>query len=149
MNSVSSAVRSAVAEIPTQDRQAPALDAWGQHLVLDLADCDRDAVTSAETIKAFCAELVQAIDMRAYGDPIVEHFATHSPECAGYSLVQLIETSNICAHFSDLTGDVYLDIFSCKAFSNETAVAVCEKYFKPKHVTQTTLMRDARPRSAR
>ena len=43
-----------------------------------------------------------------------------------------------------MTGDVYLDVFSCKAFSNETAIAVCEKYFKPKTVTQQTLMRTAR-----
>ncbi len=145
MNNFSSAVQSAVAERTSQQAGAtPKLDAWGQHLVLDLGDCDRAAVTSADTIRAFCKELVDAIDMRAYGEPIVEHFATHSPECAGYSLVQLIETSNICAHFSDLTGDVYLDVFSCKAFSNEVAIAVCEKYFKPKTVTQQTLMRTAR-----
>jgi len=145
MNNYSSAVRRAVTERSRDDDQGvPTLDAWGQHLVLDLGDCDRAAITSADTIRAFCKELVEAIDMRAYGEPIVEHFATHSPECAGYSLVQLIETSNICAHFADMTGDVYLDVFSCKAFSNETAIAVCEKYFKPKTVTQQTLMRTAR-----
>lgn len=144
MNNVSSAVQAAVAEDSSPQSGVDTLKAWGQHLVLDLGDCDRAAITSADTIRAFCNELVDAIDMRAYGEPIVEHFATHSPECAGYSLVQLIETSNICAHFSDLTGDVYLDVFSCKPFSNEIALAVCEKYFKPKTVTQQTLMRTAK-----
>jgi S-adenosylmethionine/arginine decarboxylase-like enzyme len=145
MNNISSAVQSAVAEPDSHQVTTPLkMDAWGQHLVLDLGGCDREAITSPDTIRAFSAALVEAIDMKAYGAPIIEHFATHSPECAGYSLVQLIETSNICAHFSDLTGDVYLDVFSCKPFSTEIALDVCEKFFRPKTVTQQTLMRTAR-----
>ena len=145
MNNISSAVQSAVAEPDTRHAPTPLKKgAWGQHLVLDLGGCDREAITSADTIRAFSAALVEAIDMTAYGDPIIEHFATHSPEAAGFSLVQLIETSNICGHFSDLTGDAYLDVFSCKPFSNEIALGVCEKFFKPKTVTQRTLMRTAR-----
>lgn len=143
MNNLSSAVQGAVAERDAQPTSAE-FTAWGQHLVLDLGGCDAQAVRSADTIRAFCKALVDAIDMKAYGEPIIEHFATHSPESAGYSLVQLIETSNICAHFAELTGDVYLDVFSCKAFSNETAIAVCQEFFKPKTVTQQTLMRSAR-----
>ncbi|MFN0114938.1 MAG: S-adenosylmethionine decarboxylase family protein [Paracoccaceae bacterium] len=114
---------------------------WGQHLILDMGACDRAAVTSAETIRAFVKELVDEIEMKAYGEPIIEHFAEHSPEAAGYSLVQLIETSNICAHFSDLTGDVYLDVFSCKPFSDEVAIRVCKKYFKPRSISKMTLQR--------
>lgn len=145
MNNISSAVQSAVAEPDSRHAETPMkMDAWGQHLVLDLGGCDRAAITNAETIRAFSAALVKAIDMKAYGDPIIEHFATHSPECAGYSLVQLIETSNICAHFSDLTGDVYLDVFSCKPFFDEIAIEVCKTFFNPKTVTQQTLMRTAR-----
>jgi S-adenosylmethionine/arginine decarboxylase-like enzyme len=145
MNNISSAVQNALAEPDPNHATTPLeMDAWGQHLVLDLGGCDRAAITSAETIRAFSETLVEAIDMKAYGPPIIEHFATHSPECAGFSLVQLIETSNICAHFSDMTGDVYLDVFSCKPFSAEIAIGVCETFFRPKTVTQQTLMRTAR-----
>ena len=45
--------------------------------------------------------LVQAIGMRPYGEPVIEHFATHSHDAAGFTLVQLIETSNICAHCAE------------------------------------------------
>lgn len=116
---------------------------WGQHLVLDLGDCDRKAVRSAKTIRAFTKELVVAIDMIAYGEPLLARFATHDRKAAGYSLVQLIETSNITAHFAEFTGDVYLDIFSCKKFDDDIAVAVVNKYFKPKTVRRTTLARQA------
>ena len=115
--------------------------AWGHHLIADMGNCDRKAITSAEIITAFCIDLVAAIDMKAYGKPIIKYFATHSPESAGYSLVQLIETSNICAHFAEMTGDVYLDIFSCKSFSIQKAIAVCEQHFSPQVINHTILMR--------
>ena len=114
---------------------------WGQHLILDLTNCDRDAIKNPVTIRTFSADLVQAIGMKAYGEPILEHFATHEPASGGYTLVQLIETSNITAHFAEQSGDVYLDVFSCKAFSEENAIAVCEKYFTPRNIKRTSIER--------
>ena len=69
--------------------------------------------------------------MVAYGEPIIEHFATHSHEAAGYTLLQMIETSNIAAHFAENIGQAYIDVFSCKAFDVEVALEVCKKYFNP------------------
>ena len=69
--------------------------------------------------------------MVAYGERIIEHFATHSHEAAGYTLLQMIETSNIAAHFAENIGQVYIDVFSCKAFDVEAALGICKKYFKP------------------
>ena len=59
------------------------------------------AVTSRDRIAAFIEELVPAIGMKAYGEPQIVHFAEHNPEAAGYTLIQLIETSSITAHFVD------------------------------------------------
>ena len=67
---------------------------WGQHLVLDCSAGDRKAVRDGGMIREFCEDLVSSIGMVAYGEPVLEHFATHLPEAAGYSLVQLIETSD-------------------------------------------------------
>ena len=69
--------------------------------------------------------------MVAYGEPIIEHFATHCHEAAGYTLLQMIETSNIAAHFAENIGQVYIDVFSCKAFDVEVALEICKKHFKP------------------
>ena len=41
------------------------------------------------------------------------------------------ETSNIAAHFAENIGQVYIDVFSCKAFDVEAALGICKKYFKP------------------
>src|SRR5690606_14347239 len=105
---------------------------WGQHLVLDLSGCPKERIGDGENILAWVKELVTAIDMVAYGEPILEHFATHKKETAGYSLIQLIETSNVAAHFAEEIGQVYIDIFSCKDFDEKIAEEVCAKYFEPK-----------------
>ena len=48
---------------------------------------------------------------------------------SGYTLVQLIETSSITAHFSENTGSIYLNVFSCKEFDPDDAAMFCKKYF--------------------
>ncbi|MEQ8659224.1 MAG: S-adenosylmethionine decarboxylase, partial [Gammaproteobacteria bacterium] len=84
---------------------------WGQHLIIDLAGCPRDRLIDADHLRSWVKDLVETIKMKAYGEPQLEHFATHSYDAAGYTLLQLIETSNICAHFAENLGQVYIDIF--------------------------------------
>jgi S-adenosylmethionine decarboxylase len=116
---------------------------WGKHLVLDCSSCDREAVRDADAIRAFSEDLVAAIGMVACGEPVLAHFATHLPEAAGYSLVQLIETSAVTGHFCDASGDAYLDVFSCKDFDSEVAISVIERHLRPESIRKVELSRDA------
>ena len=104
-------------------------DYWGYHLMLDCGRCSISAVTNPETITTFAKTLVERIDMVAYGEPQVVHFGKE--EKTGYTLIQLIETSNIAAHFIDQNGDAYLDVFSCKRFDIEVVKATVEEFFGP------------------
>jgi S-adenosylmethionine/arginine decarboxylase-like enzyme len=117
---------------------------WGQHLALDLRACDRDTVTNAENLRTWVKQLVDRIDMRAYGEPIVEHFAGHDPAVCGFSVVQLIETSNISGHFVDRNGDAYIDVFSCAPFDRDVVLAFVEETLRPDAVIVHELVRDAR-----
>ena len=119
------------------------MDYWGYHLLLDCSGSPRELITDGDNIYKFVKELIVAIDMKAYGEPILKHFAEHDPDKSGYSLVQLIETSNISGHFVDKDGSVYLDVFSCKPFSNEDAINVVKKYFKPKKIKMHFITRNA------
>lgn len=118
-------------------------DYWGYHLILDCKNCAKDMIKDKENIAKFVKQLVLDIDMKAYGEPTIQHFATHKPEAAGYSLVQLIETSSITGHFVDMNGDAYIDIFSCKPFDQEIAKRVVDQFFAPKSVKMTFLNRQA------
>ena len=115
----------------TQNETNLARAPWGQHLVLDFNGCPKELLEDKENILNWSKELVQAINMVAYGEPVIKHFATHSHEAAGYTLLQMIETSNIAAHFAENIGQVYIDVFSCKAFDVEVALGICKKYFNP------------------
>ena len=114
---------------------------WGYHLIVDARDCDPVAIRSKETIRAFVKDLVSEIDMVAFGPPQIVMFGTGNKK--GYTLVQLISTSNITAHFVEETNDVYLDIFSCKEFKVADAIAVFKEYFSPKSMKKQFLSRKA------
>ncbi len=104
---------------------------WGQHLIVDMAGCEPESLRNPGAIAGFCRDLVAAIGMTAHGEPLIKHFAAHAPDAAGYSLVQLIETSSVTAHFAEARGEVYLDVFSCRPFSEHDALAVCRRHFRP------------------
>jgi S-adenosylmethionine/arginine decarboxylase-like enzyme len=79
--------------------------------------------------------------MVPFGEPQVQHFGSGNK--AGYTLVQLIETSNITAHFVEETDDIYLDVFSCKPFNPNDVKQVVNKFFTPAHMNQVFLTRQA------
>lgn len=116
-------------------------DAWGYHLILDSSGADPESIRSAENISNFAKELVKNIDMVAYGEPQVVNFGSGNK--AGYTLVQLIETSNICAHFVEENNTMYLDVFSCKTFDPQVVVETVIKYFKVTDYKAATLNRKA------
>lgn len=102
---------------------------WGYHLTIDCAGCNRN-ITDAGKLAEFAADLVDALKMKAFGAPLIQRFG-EDPKVAGYTLVQLIETSDITGHFCDHTGEAYIDIFSCKAFAESDALEVIDRYFAP------------------
>lgn len=116
---------------------------WGFHLILNIAECNEN-VTRKTSIYDFVKQLLKDIDMVPYGAPVIEHFAEHTPSAAGYSLLQLIETSAICGHFSDQNKDAYIDIFSCKGFDPDLAIETVRYFFEPKTMHFLFLEREAK-----
>jgi len=114
---------------------------WGYHLIIDAGKCSAIAIRSKSIIHNFTKDLVKRIDMVSYGEPQIVHFGSGN-KC-GYTLVQLIETSNICAHFVEETNDMYLDVFSCKPFSSDVVKYVVEEYFDPRFMKVHYLDRQA------
>lgn len=116
---------------------------WGYHCMLNCAGCEISTITSRENILAFKDALIQAIEMKAYGEPILEHIIAPTPEEAGFSLLQMIETSNIAAHFVDKSGALFLDVFSCKHFDIEVVKATVMEYFGAKKIESNWFARQA------
>lgn len=113
---------------------------WGYHLLLDCSGCKN--IDSKDNIYNFIKDLVVRIDMQAHGEPIIEYLLPGDPK-QGYSLLQLITTSNISAHFMELDGTAYFDVFSCKEFDIEIAKSVVREYFDPEKIRVNFLTRHA------
>lgn len=116
---------------------------WGWHLLLDCSGGEIELISSKENVYNFVKELVPAIDMIPYQEPVIERFATHDPDKAGISFCQMIETSHIAGHFCENNGDFYIDVFSCKDFEDDTVFQVVQKYFNPKKIRPHFVTRDA------
>ena len=89
-------------------------DAWGMEL-LDLQGCTSAWMTGANCREFFVA-LCDRIRMKRVGEPLFWQNESGDPCLHGPSAYQYIETSNVSLHFLSLTGAVYVNIFSCKAF---------------------------------
>jgi S-adenosylmethionine/arginine decarboxylase-like enzyme len=126
--------------LPEPDKTSQA-GPWGWHLALDLYDCDLGLITSSDVIRDYVIELCNLINMRRFGDPIIVNFGD-DPRVTGYSLVQLIETSNICGHFANESCSAYIDIFSCKYFDPELAARFTVDAFRAQKVSGVHITRD-------
>jgi S-adenosylmethionine/arginine decarboxylase-like enzyme len=104
------------------------VDAWGLAAGMDLHNCNPETIRSADKIKQFVVELCEKIDMKRFGECQVVNFG-EDEKVAGFSMVQLIETSCISAHFANQTNTTYLDIFSCKYYSPHDAAEFAKKFF--------------------
>lgn len=118
-----------------------ALRTWGKHLVLDAAGCSPKMIGCPIVIKNFTTDLVRRIDMVAYGDPQIVMFGTGNKK--GYTLIQLIETSNIAAHFVEENNSMYLDVFSCKDFDPSIVKETVREYFDAQRFSSRVFLRQA------
>jgi len=99
---------------------------WGYHLMVDCSGCT--GIDSRENIYNFTKDLIKRIDMTAYGEPIIEYLLEGDPK-QGYSMLQLITTSNLAGHFMELDSTAYIDVFSCKDFEPGIVETCIADYF--------------------
>lgn len=113
---------------------------WGMASAIDIYNCDPDTIRDDKAIRRFVAELCDLIEMKRFGETQVVHFG-EDERVAGYSMVQLIETSLISAHFANLTNATYLDVFSCKPYDPETVRNFAQNFFGGSHSILNVTMR--------
>ena len=114
--------------------------AWGLTTSIDLHDCDPDLLKSAEAIKEYTTKVCTLIDAKPWGPCHVQYFG-NNPAVAGYSMMQLVETSLISGHFANKTNRIFLDIFSCKYYDALKAAQFSKEFFKAKDATFKCIIR--------
>lgn len=104
---------------------------WGLMSSVDVSDCDPHLIRDADMIKQYVIELCDLIEMKRFQETKVVNFG-EDEKVAGYSMVQLIETSLISGHFANQTNTAYIDIFSCKLYDPTKATEFTKAFFRGK-----------------
>ncbi|MCM8786517.1 MAG: S-adenosylmethionine decarboxylase [Candidatus Omnitrophica bacterium] len=114
---------------------------FGYELIMDLFECDQSVITSKKKLQMYVDKLCKLIKMKKFGKTLIPLFGANKPHTKGYSLVQLIETSSITGHFSQLWNTAYINIFSCKAYNHKLAAQFTKKFFGAKRIRLRFLVR--------
>lgn len=113
---------------------------WGLLLSIDAKNCNAEAIRSQSKIEDYVIKLCDLIEVKRFNDPIIVHFG-EDKRVAGYSLVQLIETSLVSGHFANEYNIAYIDIFSCKLYNPHIAAQFTAQHFESTDVNTTICFR--------
>lgn len=113
--------------------------AWGLSTAVDLQDCRPETIRDRDHIEAYVIALCKLIGMKRYGECQIVYFG--DGRVAGYSMIQLIETSLISGHFANDTNRAYLDIFSCKGYDPVVVEEFSRKFFGARNSTLSVTLR--------
>ena len=116
-------------------------NAWGLSTSVDLYGCNPETIRDAGAIKRYVDELCELIEMKQFGETQIVNFG-EDEKVAGFSMVQLIETSLVSGHFTNKTNNAYIDIFSCKYYEPSVAVEFTKKFFEAKEVKMHYILRN-------
>ncbi len=114
---------------------------YGYELIMDLYQCEPEIIRSKKLLQQYVDKLCKLIKMRKYGKTLLAHFGDKKPYTKGYSLVQLIETSSITGHFSELWNSAHINIFSCKEYDDKKAFEFTKKFFKARKTKKRFIIR--------
>jgi S-adenosylmethionine decarboxylase len=114
--------------------------AWGLATTVDIYGCEPESIRSRDLIVQFTHELCDQLGVKRYGETQVVRFG-EDERVYGYSMVQLIETSLVSAHFAEESNAVYLDVFSCKWYDAAAAAELAKKYFQSEDIRVTSCLR--------
>jgi len=111
---------------------------YGMEAIIDLCDCNVKKFTRKD-IKTFMKILCdEKIDMERDklifwdDEGVSEEYKMTECHTCGISGVQFILTSSIVFHTLTMTGELYINIFSCKDFDGQTAIDFTKEFFEGK-----------------
>lgn len=118
---------------------------YGFEVILDLANADISKFTRGalcEFLDKLCIDIldVHPEDRHFWDDDGVppEQCQT-DPKTKGTTVVQFLLTSNVTIHTLDLLRTVYINIFVCREFDIDRAVAFCHEFFNA-NITKVTVV---------
>lgn len=108
---------------------------FGLHLMVELYDCDKESLNNQQLVYKILDELPNKIGMKKLIKPyVVFAEANQKRDPGGWSGFVIIQESHISIHTFVKRRFVTADVYSCKSFDPEIAVAYLQKELKTKNI---------------
>ncbi len=99
----------------------------GMHLLVDAVECNSKQLKDADIWYDVLDELTNILSMRKMMDPYIIRFKDEKGKPAGVTGFVVIAESHLSVHTYPETGYFAMDLFSCKPFDVEKALAYLNK----------------------
>lgn len=104
---------------------------FGPHITIDLKGCPKEILANYDFHFDFLKGIPEMIGMTPITQPYVFPYSGLVPEDKGITGILIIAESHISVHSFEEKGYCFIDIFSCKPFDYEFAIAKTIELFKP------------------
>lgn len=84
------------------------------HIIFDAIGCDKKMISKESFVFKLLMELPKIVGMKVLVGPNL--VKDYDPDNTGITGIEIISFSHIAIHTFDLTGEVFIDVFSCKPF---------------------------------
>lgn len=104
---------------------------YGPHLTFDGYEADAARLNDMQVVFDFLLRFPSIIGMKRLTQPyVISYDGAEEPNDYGVTGIVIIATSHISIHTYPHDGAFFLDVFSCKLFDKEKALAFVRKTFK-------------------
>jgi S-adenosylmethionine decarboxylase len=84
------------------------------HIIFDAIGCDEKLLDSEEFVFKLLLEIPKIIDMKILSGPnVIRDYRKENTGITGFAIISL---SHISIHTFVETGEIYIDVFSCRPF---------------------------------
>lgn len=104
---------------------------FGPHITIDLKGCPREILSNYDFHFEFLKGIPEMIGMTPITQPYVFPYSGLVPEDKGITGILIIAESHISVHSFEEKGYCFIDIFSCKPFDYDLAIAKTLEMFRP------------------
>lgn len=116
-------------------------DYFGPHLIMDLYGCPPEILADLRVHFDHLNEMPVAIGMTKITQPYVFPYSGLVPEDEGITGTVIIAESHLSVHSFTQKGVTFLDVFSCKPFDVNRAIAEIVARFRPTHYDHWVIKR--------
>lgn len=115
---------------------------FGYELLLDCYDCKPEVCGELDHCYSYLNNMVDFIGMKKQAPPSIFRTDRKSfPDKAGLSGWVPLADSSIVIHTLSKKNYISIDVYSCKAYSQEKVIEFTKRYFEPKKMERQFILR--------